>query len=194
MQDRIEYEALVQQALRNVIRDILADAAKNGLPGDHHFYITFATQYAGVEISDRLKERFPEAMTIVLQHRFWDMRLYDDSFTVTLSFGGIAEKLLVPFAAMQVFYDPAAAFEVAFNTGAGHHAPESAAIGAADSRPAGIVAFPPQPGGQQNSADILSKAAPQNPGAAEKAENKEMPQENAAGSASIVRLDAFRKK
>lgn len=114
-QDRIRYEVLVQDALRNVIRKVLADIAEAGLLGEHHFFITFFTNTSGVGISPRLKERYPEQMTIVLQHQFWDLRVNEDYFEVTLSFGDIPEKLTVPFAAVQVFYDPAAAFEAAFD-------------------------------------------------------------------------------
>lgn len=214
MQDRIEYENLVQNALLNVIRDILANVAANGLPGEHHFYITFSTQKAGVQISERLKERFPETMTIVLQHRFWDMQLFADSFTVTLSFGGIAEKLLIPFSAMQVFYDPAAAFEVAFTAAA----PDEEALSAEQQQDEenAIVTFPPPK--HKREKDYIEKAEknlpppvsmPQNCANAvtenalyepEKAErNSDTAPANQAGkqresSASIVSLDAFRKK
>lgn len=118
-QERIHYEVLVQDALRNVIRKVLADVAKTGLPGEHHFFITFLTGAPGVQISPRLKERYPEQMTIVLQHQFWDLFVENDFFQVTLSFGDIPEKLVVPFSALQVFYDPAAAFEAAFDMPAG---------------------------------------------------------------------------
>lgn len=114
-QDQIRYEVLVQDALRNVIRKVLADVATAGLPGEHHFFITFLTHAAGVEISSRLKERYPEQMTIVLQHQFWDLHVEDDYFQVKLSFSDIPEKLTIPFSAVQVFYDPTAAFEAAFD-------------------------------------------------------------------------------
>ncbi|KAA6204902.1 MAG: hypothetical protein DU429_08815 [Candidatus Tokpelaia sp.] len=220
MQDRIDYENLVQNALLNVIRDILADVAANGLPGEHHFYITFSTQKAGVQISERLKERFPETMTIVLQHRFWDMQLFADSFTVTLSFGGIAEKLLVPFAAMQIFYDPAAAFEVAFTKPARDEDEEALAAEQQRDEENAIVTFPPPkhkrekdytekteknlsppvPVPQDYTNAITENALYEQAGGSEKAErNNGTAPANQAGkqresSASIVSLDAFRKK
>ncbi|RCL03241.1 MAG: hypothetical protein JSC189_000280 [Candidatus Tokpelaia sp. JSC189] len=115
IQDRIRYEVLVQDALRNVIRKMLADVVKTGLPGEHHFLITFLTNAAGVEISSRLKERYPEQMTIVLQHQFWDLQVKDDYFQVKLSFNNIPEKLIIPFSAMLIFYDPTVAFEAVFD-------------------------------------------------------------------------------
>jgi len=115
IRSHIPYDVLVQNALRDVVRHVLTDVAKNGLPGEHHFFITFSTKMHGVGISSRLKERYPEQMTIVLQHQFWDLKIEEDYFTVTLSFGDVAEKLTIPFAAVQAFYDPAAAFEAAFD-------------------------------------------------------------------------------
>lgn len=113
--DQIRYDILVQDALRNVIRKVLSEVAKAGLPGDHHFFITFFTNAPGVKISSRLKERYPEQMTIVLQHQFWDLNVSDNGFEVSLSFGDVPERLVIPFSAVQVFYDPTAAFEAAFD-------------------------------------------------------------------------------
>jgi len=115
IRSHIPYDVLVQNALRDVVRHVLTDVAKNGLPGEHHFFITFLTKMHGVGISSRLKERYPEQMTIVLQHQFWDLKVEEDYFAVTLSFGDVPEKLTIPFAAVQAFYDPAAAFEAAFD-------------------------------------------------------------------------------
>lgn len=113
--DQIRYDILVQEALRSVIRKVLTEVAKAGLPGDHHFFITFLTNGAGVKVSQRLKERYPDQMTIVLQHQFWDLMVSENQFEVSLSFGDVPEKLVIPFSAVQVFYDPAAAFEAAFD-------------------------------------------------------------------------------
>ena len=93
MADQIRYDLLTQQALRGVVRNVLADAAKKGLPGEHHFYIAFDTRADGVRISDRLRAQYPEEMTIILQHQFWDLKVTDHGFEVGLSFGGIPEKL-----------------------------------------------------------------------------------------------------
>lgn len=115
VQDQIRYDILVQDALRGVIRKVLIEVAKAGLPGDHHFFITFLTDAPGVKVSARLKERYPEQMTIVLQHQFWDLIVSDIGFEISLSFGDVPEKLVIPFNAVQVFYDPTAAFEAAFD-------------------------------------------------------------------------------
>ena len=117
--DSIDYPALVQSALRGVMRDALARAAESGMPGEHHFYIGFRTRFPGVEIAPRLRARFPDEMTIVLQHRFWDLRVEDKRFAVTLTFGGASERLAVPFAAVTSFADPAADFALRFEAPGG---------------------------------------------------------------------------
>lgn len=115
LQDQIRYDILVQDALRGVIRKVLLEVAQAGLPGNHHFFITFLTNAAGVKISNRLKRRYPDKMTIVLQHQFRDLNVSETFFEVTLSFKEITEKLVIPFSSIQVFYDPVAAFETAFD-------------------------------------------------------------------------------
>jgi hypothetical protein len=111
----IPYDEIVQEALRDVVGRVLSEVARTGgLPGGHHFYITFRTRSAGVEIPKHLAERFPEEMTIVIQHRFWDLRVEPDMFTVGLSFGGVPAKLVVPFAAVTDFVDPAVDFSLKF--------------------------------------------------------------------------------
>src|SRR6202034_4906792 len=114
--DHIRYDVLAQQALRGVVRTVLADAAKKGLPGEHHFKITFATPAPGVRLSDRMRAQYPEVMTIVLQHQFWDLVVTDEGFEVGLSFGGVPERLAVPFEAITAFYDPAVEFGFQFET------------------------------------------------------------------------------
>ncbi len=113
-QDLIRYDLLVQDALKGVVRHVLTDAAANGLPGDHHFYISFRTDHPGVRISQRLRDKHPEEMTIVLQHQFWDLGITEHSFEVGLSFSGIPERLLVPFEALTGFWDPAVDFGLKF--------------------------------------------------------------------------------
>lgn len=107
---QIDYESLVQDAMRGVLKAILQKVAKSGLPGEHHFYISFNTRAPGVGLSKRLKERYPEEMTVVLQHRFWDLIVHDDRFEVKLTFDSIPERLVVPFAAVKVFVDPSVRF------------------------------------------------------------------------------------
>lgn len=111
----IPYDEIVQEALRAVVGRVLQEVAQEGgLPGGHHFYITFKTKMAGVSIPKHLIERFPDEMTIVIQHRFWDLKVEDDRFTVGLSFGGVPATLVVPFAAVTDFVDPAVDFSLKF--------------------------------------------------------------------------------
>lgn len=111
----IPYDEIVQEALRDVVGRVLTTVEKGGgLPGGHHFYITFRTRMAGVEIPKHLAQRFPDEMTIVIQHRFWDLHVASDFFTVGLSFGGVPSTLRVPFAAVTDFVDPAVDFSLKF--------------------------------------------------------------------------------
>src|SRR5215831_9968627 len=112
--DLIRYDLLAQQALRGVVRTVLADVAKKGLPGDHHFKITFNTAAPGVRLSERLRAQYPETMTIILQHQFWDLAVGERAFEIGLSFGGVGERLAVPFDAIVAFYDPAVQFGFQF--------------------------------------------------------------------------------
>jgi hypothetical protein len=111
----IPYDEIVQEALRTVVGRVLGTVAESGgLPGGHHFYITFKTHAPGVVVPQRLAERFPDEMTIVLQNRFWDLQVDDSRFSVGLSFNQIGEKLTIPFAAITGFQDPAVSFELRF--------------------------------------------------------------------------------
>ena len=112
--DVINYEELVQTAIRKVMRDVLADVAKNGLPGSHHFYVDFITNYPGVQIPGFLREDYPEDMTIVLQHEYWDLEVHDTFFAVTLSFDNADERVIVPFDAVIKFVDPSVNFGLEF--------------------------------------------------------------------------------
>ncbi len=112
--DDIRYDLLTQEALRGVIRKVLALVQRSGLPGQHHLYIAFDTGAEGVVVSKRLKEQYPEEMTIVLQYQFWDLQVTNERFEVKLSFGSVPEKLVVPFSAVKAFYDPSAQFGLQF--------------------------------------------------------------------------------
>ena len=115
----IPYDEIVQEALRDVVGRVLGQVERTGaLPGDHHFYITFKTKMPGVSIPKHLSERFPDEMTIVIQHRFWDLKVADDHFTVGLSFGGVPSTLVVPFEAVTDFVDPAVDFSLKFHASA----------------------------------------------------------------------------
>lgn len=115
----IPYDEIVQEALRAVVSRVLGQVADGGLPGSHHFYITFKTTAQGVDIPQRLRDRFPDEMTIVLQHRFWDLDVDDERFSVGLSFNSIPATLVIPFAAITGFHDPAVNFELRFQVADG---------------------------------------------------------------------------
>lgn len=115
-EDQIRYDLLTQDALRGVVRDVLTRVAETGLPGEHHLYIAFDTQADGVSVSDRLREQYPDEMTIVLQYQFWDLEIEEDRFEVKLSFNNVPERLVVPFAAIKAFYDPSVQFGLQFGT------------------------------------------------------------------------------
>jgi hypothetical protein len=145
MGDRhIDYEALAQRAMRGMVRDILSRVAKTGLPGEHHFYIAFGTDAPGVVISKRLKEKYPDEMTVVLQHRFWDLTVSEDRFEVKLTFDGIAERVCVPFAAIKVFFDPSVPYGLQF---------EEAGLGRSNAAESGREAAP-RPGSVSKPAQI----------------------------------------
>jgi hypothetical protein len=120
----IDYEALAQEAMRGVVRSVLGRVAKTGLPGEHHFYIAFRTDAPGVILSKRLMQKYPEEMTVVLQHRFWNLIVSEDRFEVKLTFDGIEERLSIPFAAIKVFFDPSVPYGMQFE--------EDEAAGASD--------------------------------------------------------------
>jgi hypothetical protein len=109
-EDLIRYDALVLDALRGVVRAVLQRVLKRGIPGDHHFFITFDTRAPGVGLSKRLKDQYPHEMTIVLQHQFWDLAVTEDRFEVRLSFNNIPERLVIPFSAVRIFQDPTVHF------------------------------------------------------------------------------------
>lgn len=113
-EDELRYDLMVEDALRGVARAALRQVEAQGLPGEHHFYVTFRTDHPGVSVPERLRARYPEEMTIVLQHRFWDLKVEEELFSVTLTFGEIAERLVVPFAALTGFADPSVRFGLQF--------------------------------------------------------------------------------
>ena len=168
--DHIRYDLLAQAALRGVVRTVLADAAKNGLPGEHHFKITFATLAPGVRLSERLLKQYPQDMTIILQHQFWDLAVRDDAFDVGLSFGGAPEKLTVPFAAIMAFFDPAVQFGFQFEP-----------IGT-DVEGGGADEKPPE-----KAAAVPAKVESEPPAS-------EPAKEPQTGGGEVVSLDRFRKK
>jgi hypothetical protein len=166
--DHIRYDVLARDALRGVLRRVLADAAEHGLPGEHHFFITFLSTAEGVKLSPRLLAQYPEEMTVILQHQFWDLVVTEDRFEVGLSFGGIPERLVVPFNSIKNFFDPSVQFGLQFE-------PSDAATEAPETHLPAV----PAPAGL--------------PVPAAAAENQEQPAKPGEG-AEVVRLDRFRKK
>ncbi len=151
--DLIGYHALTQAAMKSVLRSALRKvSSRGGLPGEHHFYITFRTRHPGVQMADHLKDRYPDEMTIVIQHQYTDLEIYDDRFEIILRFQGVPQHLRVPFAAVSRFFDPAVNFGLQFE---------------------------PDPTGE------IAK---------ELADMSETPKAPAAEGASVVSLDAFRRK
>jgi uncharacterized protein len=133
----LRYEQMMEQALCGVMREALLYVQERGLPGQHHFYITFRTEHPGVEIPESLRQKFPREMTIVLQYQFWGLKVGEDGFEVTLSFDAKPERLVVPFLAVSAFVDPSAQFGLQFTGG---ESPEAARPQAA---PAASVPVPP---------------------------------------------------
>ncbi|HEV7410802.1 MAG TPA: ClpXP protease specificity-enhancing factor SspB [Bradyrhizobium sp.] len=171
--DHIRYDVLARDALRGVLRRVLSDAAEHGLPGEHHFFITFLSTAEGVKLSPRLLAQYPEEMTVILQHQFWDLAVTEDRFEVGLSFGGIPERLVVPFNSIKSFFDPSVQFGLQFDPS------ESGSEAPAANLP--TVAAP----------SALTVASP--PAASPAPESQDEPTKPSEG-AEVVRLDRFRKK
>ncbi len=112
--DFIRYDILIQDAMRGLVRTVVKDASVRGLSGDHHFFISFDTNHPGVTLSTRMRAQYPQEMTVVLQHQFWDLKVTDDNFEVGLSFNGVTERLVIPFAAIRRFADPSVNFDIRF--------------------------------------------------------------------------------
>ncbi len=113
-EDHINYPNLIDQAMRGVVRDVLRRVEKTGLPANHHFFISYSTLHPAVRMSEQLRTKYPREITIVIQHQFWDFKVEENQFHVTLSFGGVPEKLTVPFAALTAFADPSIKFGLQF--------------------------------------------------------------------------------
>lgn len=168
--DLIRYDVLYQEALLGLVKKVLGEVAQAGLPGEHHFYVTFDTRAPGVRISSRLKAEYPSEMTVVLQHQFWDLTVTESSFEVGLSFKGVPERLVVPFGAVKSFADPHVSFQVKFDV---KHEPE--ALEAAEADDEGVAPEPieTEPADSEEAGDKGETVDPK---------------------ADVVSLDAFRKK
>ncbi len=188
--DLIRYDLLVQDALCGVVKKVLGDASRDGLPGDHHFYITFRTQTPGVRLSTRMREEYPGEMTIILQHQFDDLSVTDHAFEVGLSFRGIPEMLLIPFEALSGFFDPSVQFGLKFElhqegTEEGANDAGSPPSEVEGAKPTGLLAGP-TPMSQKKLAVPSEGGKPASNPAQEKAD--------APAEAKVVSIDSFRKK
>ena len=179
MNDRFHYDALVDDALRSVVRRVLRQVADKGLPGSHHFYISFRSTDPGVRLPDYLRAKYPEEMTIVLQHQYWDLVINDEFFEVTVSFNKQQERIKVPFGALSAFVDPSVRFGLQFDRKDKAGTAEKVEVGA-NQAPSSLPAPEKRP----------SLGAP--PAAAEaKPEADAKPEDPVS---KVVKLDSFRKK
>ncbi len=210
--DLIRYDILVQNALRSVLRKVLMDAARVGLPGDHHFFITFRTGANGVRLSSAMRARYPEEMTIILQHQFWDLSVSDHGFEVGLSFANVPERLLVPFDAVTGFFDPSVEFGLKFelqteeteNDASGARLPgdksKAATKPASKSAPVTkthslkpVGAVPPAATNEQGYPS--PRGAGSEPAVLPQPAKTEVKKEDTSGGdAKVISIDAFRKK
>lgn len=188
VEDLIRYDILAQEALRGVVKKVLHEVARIGtLPGEHHFYITFDTSAPGVKLSPRMRAKYPDEMTIVVQHQFWDLKTTDTGFSIGLSFNEIPETLSIPFAAIRGFFDPAVQFGLQFD--ADEDAANEDETKAIES---GITALP----ALENTS---KKTAPENADNSDDSEpadtdTDEAEKDQEESGADVVSLDAFRKK
>lgn len=179
--DTIDYPGMIDSAMRGVVREALVHIDKFGLPGEHHFFISFQTTYPGVSISPQLKARYPEEITIVVQHQFWDLKITDKQFSIMLSFNNIPEKLVVPFDALTAFADPSIKFGLQF------HGKRPTAHG-------GNNAISTAMSDESVACPVTGKNGHEKPPMA--AFEEEAPSENAeaANDTKVISLESFRKR
>jgi hypothetical protein len=193
-EDLIRYDIVIQDALRGAVRKILTEVTRIGLPGDHHFYIAFDTNAPGVRISPRLHERYPTEMTVVLQHQFWDLTVTDHAFEVGLSFGGIPEKLFVPFSSIKGFFDPSVQFALEFEPGkTAEELPDDLLEAASDQEIAEAIVEHVERETAKASANG-SESVQDSPESQTSGEGKDDEPAKEDAGADVVSLDAFRKK
>lgn len=174
-EDLMRYDLLAQDALRGVVRSALAQVAVSGLPGEHHLFIALDTRHPEVQISERLRQKYPEEITIVLQHQFWNLEVRETEFSVELTFDNVLEKLVVPYTAIKGFFDPAVQFGLQFET------------------------KPPEAGGTEDEtegepAPAQAAKAGAASGGKEGGSKRGPAQESEGDTPKVVSLDQFRKK
>jgi len=203
-EDLIRYDVLAQEAMRSVVKKVLTEVVRVGLPGEHHFYITFNTQAPGVRISSRLRERYPEEMTIVVQHQFWDMEVNSQSFEIGLAFSGVPERLLVPFGSIKSFVDPSVQFGLQFDLLEDEHFSEELSDGDEETS-SSLSAIAPaalavageeldEAVDAEEAAEATLEATDEDASAKNDDTAKEGESDDEPASADVVSLDAFRKK
>ena len=184
-EDIIRYDILVQNALRGVIRKVLSEVEKTGLPGNHHFFVTFGTGLPGVKVSNRVREQYPDQLTIVLQHQFWDLEVGETGFGIGLSFSDVPEKLYVPYSAVRGFYDPSVNFELEFDPDESEEDGHLEALPA----PAPVQAISSAANSQDNGLETETANNTVEEEVTEAADDEEKGE-----TAEVVSLDAFRNK
>ena len=182
MTDRFHYDALVDDALRGVVRRVLTQVAEKGLPGSHHFYISFRSTDPGVSLPEYLRAKYPEEMTIVLQHQYWDLVLGADFFEVTVSFNKQQERIRVPFAALSAFVDPSVRFGLQFDR------KDKAATGDKPDKAASTTALP----APEKRPPLVAPAGDETAATPQDGKADETKPEDPASK--VVKLDSFRKK
>jgi len=187
--DWLRYDRLVEDALRSVVRRALLEVGVSGLPGDHHFYLTFHTQDPGVSLSPALRAQYPKEMTIVLQHQFWGLEVTEDNFTVKLSFGGVRETLVIPFQSVVSFADPSVKFGLQFETAADADGDEID-VEDSDTEEQGSTPLRASLPGKAKDLNDLPKSAGKDTGGEPSDDQKS----GTTKGAEVVTLDAFRKK
>ncbi|MDX1400495.1 MAG: ClpXP protease specificity-enhancing factor SspB [Kiloniellales bacterium] len=175
----LQYEHMVEEALRGVVRKALIEISEDGLPGDHHFYITFRTDHPDTDLPQSLRERYPHEMTIVLQHQFWELEVAEEEFAITLSFSNVPHRLVVPFPAVIAFADPSVRFGLQFEPPAGlpeisHADDEGKEAGSSEHSASDVVSGDQQP----PEAGVQTKKGPK----------------DEKDGAKVVTLDSWRKK
>ncbi|MEM8797330.1 MAG: SspB family protein [Pseudomonadota bacterium] len=197
-EDLIRYDVLAQEAMRGVVKKVLTEVMRAGLPGEHHFYITFNTQAPGVRISSRLRERYPEEMTIVIQHQFWDLEVNNQSFEIGLAFSGVPERLMVPFGAIKSFVDPSVQFGLQFDISEEEFAQEDAEPGTAETTLPASPALLDEAKSAEEIAEEMLKLGDEKAPAEDSTDKDDAAVEDSESDektgADIVSLDAFRKK
>jgi len=179
--DHIRYDILTQDALRGVVRKVLSEVARTGLPGEHHFFISFSTRAPGVRISTRLLEQYDQEMTIVLQNQFWDLKTSETGFDIGLSFDGISETLFVPYSALKGFFDPSVQFGLQFEAAA-----------EADTDAGKTTKSDDKQGGSEK--ELATPTAAKAPAKESAPANAQQKNNDKKPAEKVIMLDAFRKK